>query len=557
MRTKLHNAILIAGIALLFSACGTKRFYKDLPDLSKYDTIRPVVTKVNDSLFTAGKNYLVKNKYHQWELYIQGDPLHRGLLAGALMDSLIEYQESAFLGIVNHYIPSQSKQRFINGFVRWYNRKIYKYIAPEYKVELYGMSRYLSDKYDFIAPPYPRQLYLHAAHDIGHALVNFSLVNECSSAALWGKQSPDGDLIVGRNLDFYVGKKFAENQLILFNRPTHGIPYVSIAWPGMMGVVSGMNKEGLTITMNAGESKIPLTAREPISIVARSILEHASTIAQAIVIAKKSKVFVSESLLITSAKDNRAISIEISPKNFGVYEAGKGRLVCTNHFQSKAYKNDKRNHERIIDGHSMYRFMRMNELLDHTDSITPQKMAAILRNKEGLNDVKLGYGNEKAINQLLCHHGVIFRPEQHKLWISSHPYNLGAFTCYDLDEIFDSTRTVNYKPQYIDSLTIKSDPFLYSRAFKNYEKYRQLDKKVDSIINNKKTVIDFSLLKKYRELNPNLWSVYYKSGLLYYRDKNYKAAEKQFEISLSKVITTLPDREAVKEKLEKAHKKIK
>lgn len=552
---ELRFIIFIIGIFLLY-ACGTKRFIKDLPDLSRYDTIPPKVTKINDSLFISGPNYLTKNKYNQWELYIQGDPLHRGMLAGALMDSLIEYQENATFESVLKLIPSKVKQKFILGWLRAYNRNIFKYIPEEYKVELFGMSKYLSDKYDFVAPPYPRQLFLHAAHDIGHALINFSLINECTSAALWGKKTPNGELIVGRNLDFYTGKKFAENQLILFNNPKKGIPYVSVAWPGMMGVMSGMNLTGLTITMNAGKSKIPWSAKEPISILARDILEHASTIDEAIKIAKKNAVFVSESLLITSAKDNRAVTLELSPKNFGVYEVGNNQLVCTNHFQSKAYKDDNRNQERIKNGHSLYRYKRMNELLDSVTTLTPQKMVAILRNKKGLGGVPLGYGNEKAINQLLSHHGVVFLPSQHKIWISSHPYNLGSFTCYDLDEVFDPNRQNNYQPQYIDSLTIPADPFLYSQDYKDYEHYRKLDRVIDHLIDNKKVKIDEDILNKYRNLNPNLWSVYYKTGMLYYREKKYHQAQKMFKKALTKVITTLPDKLAVKKILKKTNKKL-
>ena len=47
--------------------------------------------------------------------------------------------------------------------------------------------------------------------------------------------------------------------------------------------------------------------------------------------------------------------------------------------------------------------------------MNPLKVANILRNKEGLQNIDIGYGNEKALNQLLAHHGIIFKKKL--LWL--------------------------------------------------------------------------------------------------------------------------------------------
>lgn len=552
-----HNYLIpsILVLTLMLSACGMRKSVEDRPDLSNYNSTPPIVKQHNDSLFSSGANYITKNKYQQWELFIQGDPLERGLAAGALMDSLLYKQEHILFDKIKDFVPSEKKQKRLRKFLHWYNRKLYKHVPEEFKAEVYGISRYVPDTYNYIAPPYVRSLYLHGAHDIGHALVDLAMIG-CTSTALWGDQTPDGKLIIGRNLDFYVGDKFAEEKVILFIQPDNGIPFVSVAWPGMLGVVSGMNKNGLTVTMNAGKSKIPLTAKKPISILAREILQYASNIEEAIEIAANSEVFVSEALMIGSAEDNKAVLIEMSPKNFGVYEVSNSRLVCSNHFQSDAYKKDKRNNTQIQESHSVYRYTRMGELLDETQKIDPLAMAEILRDKDGIDDEKLGYGNEMALNQLLGHHAVIFKPSKKQIWISSFPYQLGEFTAYDLDEIFDENRTTEYVPQYIDSLTIPEDDFQYSQAFKDYEAYRKLDRIIDQAISNEDKPFNLGLLPNYRALNPDLWIVHYKAGLLYFNAEEYKQAKSAFEIALQKEITTLPDCANVESMLHKTNKKL-
>src|SRR5690606_17248771 len=209
-----------------------------------------------------------------WELYVEGNPLEIGSITGLLSDSLMYKQEAVFFNKIRELVPSEGKQKFLRKFLSWYNRKMYKHIPEEYKAEIYGVSQYASTDFNTIAPPYLRALYLHGAHDIGHALQDLALVG-CTSFAAWGEKTEDHKLLIGRNFDFYAGDEFAENKIIAFVKPDSGHPFMSVTWGGMMGVVSGMNTQGLTVTINAGKSKIPLIAKTPISIVTREILQYA------------------------------------------------------------------------------------------------------------------------------------------------------------------------------------------------------------------------------------------------------------------------------------------
>ncbi len=537
---------LVAGLL----SCGTGKSVKHIPNVQQYALEIPKIQKINDSTFSFNQNYLTKNNQQIWELYLKGNPLQLGYNYGALTQNLLQKQEEIFFSKVETFVPSKFKQNLLRGFLKWYNRKMYLNIRDDFQAELYGLSQYSSDKYNFIAPKFQRNMYLHGAHDIGHAMQDLMVVG-CTSLAVWNENSEDGDLLIGRNFDFYVGDDFAENKMVEFVEPENGISYLSVSWPGMIGVVSGMNKEGISVTINAGKSKIPMAARTPVSLVTREILQFAKTIDDAIAIARKRKVFVSESILVGSANDNKAVIIEVSPKNFGVYDAANSSKVwCTNHFQSEAYKNDKKNQKHIVESHSEYRYEKLQALLQENPKLNPEKIASILRDQSGLKGERIGFGNEKAINQLLAHHAVIFSPEKRLVWVSANPYQLGEFVCYDLNRIFSAER-LKTGEFATSGLNISKDPFVDSQEFKNYEQFKKLSPRFDE-----EKVLSEEFINYYQALNPDFWLVYYQAGKYYFKHKAFTKAKISFEQALTKEITTAPDRENVEKYLKKTLKKL-
>lgn len=553
MTQHFYRLISLILLALLVVNCGVRKGLKDFPPIAKYDTLVPKLIYDTDSLKITTQAYLYHNKQKLWELYVQGDPYQIGLQTGVLTQKLYQKQETVFFAKVEEFVPSAFKQKMLVKMLKFYNRHLYRYIPEEFKTEIYGVSQYGTDRFAYLGDAYHRNLYLHGAHDIGHAFQDLALVG-CSSLAVWGENSEDAGLLIGRNFDFYAGDEFAENKIIAFVKPNQGHAFMSVTWGGMTGVVSGMNQEGLTVTLNAGKSAVPLKAKTPISIVAREILQYAATIEEAIAIAQRKEVFVSESILVGSARDQKAVIIEIAPKNFGVYDMPNvSTVICSNHFQSEAFAHDKRNNKQIEESHSQYRWDKIKEIVEEERQLSPLKMAHLLRNTEGLDNKALGYGNEKALNQLLAHHGIIFQPEKRLVWVSSNPYQLGEFVAYDLNAIFSNTFG-QVQRQAIDSLTIAEDPFIHTQAYANYEAFRRENRVLEQQIKAKEK-IDTAAIKAYQQLNPDYWLVYYHTGVYYYQQKDYQLAKEAFEQALTKEVTTVNAENEIKKYLKKIKRK--
>lgn len=556
LRSGWGKYLLYTALALQLASCGVAKSLRDMPDVAQYETEIPERVKLTDSTYTLGNNFLTKNPQGLWELYVDGNPYELGLKTGKLTQELFNEQEHIFVKKIDELVPSKSKQNLLRKFLAWFNRKMYLNIDEQYKAELYGMSQYASPDFDHIAEPYPRVMYFHGAHDIGHALQDLALVG-CSSFAAWGDHTVDGKLIIGRNFDFYAGDDFAKNKIIAFVNPDQGHKFMSVTWGGMIGVVSGMNDQGLTVTINAGKSQFPLVAKTPISLVTREILQYASTLEEAIAIAQKREVFVSESIFVGSAKDKKAAIIEVSPHNFGVYDVpSSNQLICSNHFQSAAYAQDKKNQRHIIESHSQYRYERMQELLAETPKVSPKSAVEILRDKRGLDDKRIGYGNEKALNQLLAHHGIVFQPEDLKVWVSSNPFQMGEFVAYDLNEVFyKADSNTSAVPVSNEKENIEKDPFLNTLAFRHYNRYRSLRNEITHALYAEEK-IDQEKLSEFRALNPDFWEAHYLVGKYNYGQGYDRLALAAFKEAAKREITTVPDRERVEKYIKKLERRL-
>jgi tetratricopeptide (TPR) repeat protein len=370
----------------------------------------------------------------------------------------------------------------------------------------------------------------------------------CTSFSAWANKTQDSSLIIGRNFDFYVGDDFAKNKIVMFVNPDNGYKFMMVTWAGMIGAVSGMNEKGLTVTINAAKSEMPSEAKTPISILAREILQYASDIDEAFSIAEKREIFVSESLMIGSAEDNKTAIIEKTPERLGLFETEKNYIICSNHFQSKTFANDSLNLKNIKESSSMYRYKRVDELIAKFPKISVNNTAEILRDQKGLGDTNIGMGNEKAINQLIAHHSVIFEPAKKLAWISVRPFQIGEYVCYNMDKIFKNFVALRKNIEiYETTLTIPADSFLYSKDYQNFIKFKEISKLIQSSIENNEKIVFPD--KNYISTNPEFFMTYSLLGDYYKNLKQYDKAIEYYNIALKREISSFRELKDIKERI--------
>ena len=501
--------------------------------------------QVTDSFYYLSNNWFHQSKSGLFELYTEGTPYERGVMNGKLAKELVQRQEDHFSAQIEKMIPSKFYRHFLKYFIGFFNRNLPEHVKEEYKQEIYGVSQAASDRYNYIGTPYQRILNYHAAHDIGHALQSMALVG-CTSFGTWGSRSADSAFIIGRNFDFYVGDRFAEDKIISFMKPDSGYGFMTVTWGGFTGAVSGMNERGLTVTINAAKTDLPPGSATPVSLVAREILQYASNIEEAIRIAKSRTMFVSESFLVGSAADQKAVVIEKTPEALDVYDPNDNYIICANHFQSPDLGQLPSNQEQIRESASAYRYQRMQELLAQTPVNTVEQTIRILRDTRGLNGADIGLGNEKAVNQLIAHHSIVFEPNQSRVWVSTSPWQEGQFVCYDLNKVL-ALRGLRESREIIDSgYTIAADTLMNTTAFQQFLRFRAYKQRIldggyvepDSIVAS----------------NPNYYHAYVLAGDMAAKKNDKEAAIRYYEQALTKEIATLGEKKSIGEKIRKLKK---
>ena len=519
----------------------------DPPKPADISSLQLQRTDHGNGFYTLKNNWFRHSKNGLYELYVEGDAFERGVINGKLTQELVVRQEDHFAEQINKMVPSKFKRNFLKYLIGFFNRNLDKNVTEEYKEEIYGVSESASSEYQYLGTNYQRILNYHAAHDIGHAVQNLALVG-CTSFGTWGGMSADSTMIIGRNFDFYVGDKFAEDKIVAFFKPTKGHKFMTVTWGGFVGAVSGMNDQGLSVTINAAKTDLPTGSATPVSLVTREILQYAKNIQEAIAIAKSRKMFVSESFLVASAADNKAVIIEKTPDSLDVYDPQKDFIVCTNHFQSKGLGKTKMNIEQENESASPYRYKRLMELLNANGKNTVQKTVNILRDQKGLNGANIGMGNEKAINQLIAHHSIVFEPKKLIVWVSTSPWQLGEYVAYDLNKIFALKGMKENREIADSSLTIAADSFLLSPAFKHFEAFRKIKQQ---LLEGGKINTD-SLVAS----NPEFYNAYLLAGDYLFKQKKYAAALQQYNLALTKVIATKKEEDHIKDQVQKINKKL-
>ena len=397
---------------------------------------------------------------------IKGSPFDMGYASGVLLQDKMVTLENEFLDMIHGYVPQEWKLKVLKNYVMFRNRRLSSYVSLDDRQQIHGVVLGCKDTHPELGEFYNRMLNYHAAHDISYMMIDNPLVSKagCTSFGAWGGATEGGHLISGRNFDWEAADVFSRDRMVILCEPDGGIPFISVSWACMAGVVSGMNRSGVSVTINGAPSSLPGETATPVAMVARDVLQKAHNLTNALDIIRNTRVFVSTLWLIGSKADGKFVVVEKTPEAMNVREAEGDSIVSANHFQTEKLKDDARNVRYMEEATSVPRFARMSELIQtNRGSINPTRAAEMLRDRNLPGGKFAGNGHRNTLNALIATHATVMDLTDGIFWAALPPNQLGKFVAFDVND-FD---------RELPALTVAADGMLASGEF---EKAKQAHK---------------------------------------------------------------------------------
>ena len=368
-------------------------------------------------------------------IYIKGSPFELGYAQGVLLQQQMHTLENEFIDMIHGYVPQEWKVQLLKDYIIYRNRHLSDFVPLDYRMQIFGTTLGSPDIHPEQGPYYNRLLNYHAAHDVSYMLIDNPIISHagCTSFGAWGDATTGGHLITARNFDWEAADVFSRDRVVIMCEPDNGIPFISLAWAGMAGVVSGMNRAGVSVTINGAPSHLPGKTATPVAIIAREVLQEAHNLDEALAIIRRADVFVSTLWLVGSRADGKCVVVEKTPAATQVREPENNVIVCANHFQTEGLRDDPHNLSYIEEGTSVSRYGRLAELLQHArGSIDPARAAEVLRDRDLPGGEFPGNGHRSTLNALIATHATVMDLTDGIFWAASPPNQLGKFVAFDV-----------------------------------------------------------------------------------------------------------------------------
>jgi isopenicillin-N N-acyltransferase-like protein len=388
-----------------------------------------------------------------WQVRLSGTPAQIGLAHARLLRERMIENERVLLDHFERVVPNRVARAALLDLALLRYGDVSRGMSPARLEELAAMAQGFSpDPFASFFATFQRFVYLNALYDISLSFEHSPLIG-CTTFVLPAAPAGTGSLLA-RNFDFEVDPIFDRDKAVFLVRQAGKIPFASVAWPGLVGVMSGMNQAGVAVVVHGARAGTPTSLGEPVVHALRRVLAEADSTERALSVLAEREVMVSHLVILVDASGSAAV-VERAPGHSDHVRRLEGRAAVTNHFEGPL-ASDVKNLRVRNETSTLSRKSRADQLLSALPtSITVTDAVDLLRDRAGANGQPLPLGDRNAIDALIATHGVVMDTGKRQLWVSEGPHLLGRFVLFDMNTIWSAA-----PPIVSDVVAIPADPAL-------------------------------------------------------------------------------------------------
>jgi hypothetical protein len=228
------------------------------------------------------------------------------------------------------------------------------------------------------------------------------------------------------------GRAMAATPTLAVVAPDGVIPFAHVTWPGMIGVVTGVNAEGLAVLVHPARAADVRAQRvgQPVALLARDVLENAHNLNEAIAVLEHAEPLGAAAFLLVDGRARRWAVVERSPTRASVLR-DPAPLVVTEQLSGRAFVEDPEIDRARRSTSTVSRAARTRELLRSHPPVDALAVAALLRDRSQSNGAVLPLGHEGTLLDLGAVHTALIDPAQMVIWVAEGPAT-ARFRAFDL-----------------------------------------------------------------------------------------------------------------------------
>jgi len=219
--------------------------------------------------------------------------------------------------------------------------------------------------------------------------------------------------------------------VVTIARPEGRLAWAGVGWPGLLGAVTGINAEGIAVMVDPARTsdvRVTRTAR-PMALLARSVLEQARTLDEAVKLIESSATLGSAVFVVVDGTSGKWVQIERTPSK-AIVERSPRSPALGDALTTIALAGDPENDRARRMLPTLGRVERAAKLL-RAPLGEVGAMAAILRDQRAADDTPRPPGHRGVIDDGRAVHTVIIDPASLSLWVAD-PRAAGRMRAFDL-----------------------------------------------------------------------------------------------------------------------------